>query len=478
MTATPGPGPAADVDDGAARKLNLLGRIAFWAFLLIVILALLPFGANRPWSWSLLSLLLGAVTLLWVASKVLDRGRIAVPLRRCWPFLALFGLIVLWPLLQSSGFPPASWHHPLWSQAAEALGEPLNGAVSVNPGATREAVMRLLGYGAVFWLALQFGRNTYRARQLLWALACSAAPYALYGLIVKATGNDTILWFDKWAYPNSITSTFVNRNSYATFAGMGFLCTLGVIVVYSRGNLANPFTHGGMSRMMDSFGAGGWIFALMVLTVLTALLLTHSRGGFLSTLIGTLVLILSLANAHRLRLRTAMIYCGLFIAGTVLMIVISGTVTLQRIDQAEALSNERFRVFRLAGEAIGDAPLTGSGLGSFQWIFMLYREEALVRFYDKAHNSYLEFILGAGLPAFVVMISWFAMVACYCLRGTIVRQHDAIFPCLALAVLALAGTHALVDFSLQIPAVAVTFCLLLGLGVAQSWRVNVNQSRA
>ena len=237
MTATPGPGPAADVDDGAARKLNLLGRIAFWAFLLIVILALLPFGANRPWSWSLLSLLLGAVTLLWVASKVLDRGRIAVPLRRCWPFLALFGLIVLWPLLQSSGFPPASWHHPLWSQAAEALGEPLNGAVSVNPGATREAVMRLLGYGAVFWLALQFGRNTYRARQLLWALACSAAPYALYGLIVKATGNDTILWFDKWAYPNSITSTFVNRNSYATFAGMGFLCTDLTPKTWSRPNV-------------------------------------------------------------------------------------------------------------------------------------------------------------------------------------------------------------------------------------------------
>ena len=47
------------MDDGAARKLNLLGRIAFWAFLLIVILAPLPFGANRPWSWSLLSLLLG-----------------------------------------------------------------------------------------------------------------------------------------------------------------------------------------------------------------------------------------------------------------------------------------------------------------------------------------------------------------------------------------------------------------------------------
>ena len=472
MTAAPGAGAGADTDDGATRRLNPLGRVAFWAFLVIVIVAPLPFGANRPWSWSLLSLLLGAVTLLWVASTVLDRGRIAVPIKRCWPFLALFGLVVLWSLLQSSGLAPSGWHHPLWTQAAEALGEPLNSSISVNPGATREAVMRLLGYGAVFWLALQFGRNIYRARQLLWAVAGSAVLYALYGLIVKATGNDTILWFDKWAYESSITSTFVNRNSYATFAGMGFLSTLGVIVVYSRDNLVNPFSRSGMSRMMDSFGAGGWVFALMVLTVLTALLLTHSRGGFLSTLIGTLVLILALANAHRVRLRTAVAYAGLFIAGTILMIIISGTVTLQRIDESATLSNERFRIYRLAGEAIVDAPLTGSGLGNFQWIFTLNRDATLGRLYDKAHNSYLELAVGAGLPAFVAMMTLFAVIALYCLRGTFMRQHDVIFPSLALAVLALAGTHALVDFSLQIPAVAVTFCLLLGLGVAQSWRVR------
>jgi hypothetical protein len=99
MTTVPSPRHGADPEDGAAHKLNFFGRVAFWAFLLIVILAPLPFGANRPWSWSLLSLLLGAVTLIWVLSSVLDRGRLAVPLKRCWPFLALFGLIILWPLL-------------------------------------------------------------------------------------------------------------------------------------------------------------------------------------------------------------------------------------------------------------------------------------------------------------------------------------------------------------------------------------------
>jgi len=38
-----------------------------------------------------------------------------------------------------------------------------------------------------------------------------------------------------------------------------------------------------------------------------------------------------------------------------------------------------------------------------------------------------------------------------------------------LAATALVACHALVDFSLQIPAVAAWFATLLGLGYAQSW---------
>ena len=163
-------------------------------------LAPLPFGANRPWSSSLLCLVLGAIVLIWIASVVLDRGRINVSLARCWPFLVPFWILVIWFLLQGSSLTPTAWHHPLWADAGAALGERAKGAISINPSATREAVMRLLGYGAVFWLALQFGRNAYRARQLLWAVVAAGFLYAAYGLVVKATGNDTILWFSKWAY--------------------------------------------------------------------------------------------------------------------------------------------------------------------------------------------------------------------------------------------------------------------------------------
>jgi hypothetical protein len=55
-----------------------------------------------------------------------------------------------------------------------------------------------------------------------------------------------------------------------------------------------------------------------------------------------------------------------------------------------------------------------------------------------------------------------------CVLGAINRQRDSIAPIVATAAALLVGVHALVDFSLQIEAVALTFMALLGAGVAQS----------
>ena len=41
-------------------------------------------------------------------------------------------------------------------------------------------------------------------------------------------------------------------------------------------------------------------------------------------------------------------------------------------------------------------------------------------------------------------------------------------PCVAASVAFLLGAHALVDFTLQMQAIAITFMALLGAGVAQS----------
>ncbi len=61
-----------------------------------------------------------------------------------------------------------------------------------------------------------------------------------------------------------------------------------------------------------------------------------------------------------------------------------------------------------------------------------------------------------------------ALLFGYCLRGLFVRRRDQVYPLAAVGATLLVALHALVDFSLQIPAVAVTYAALFGLGVAQA----------
>ena len=53
-------------------------------------------------------------------------------------------------------------------------------------------------------------------------------------------------------------------------------------------------------------------------------------------------------------------------------------------------------------------------------------------------------------------------------KGAMTRQENEMIPCVAVSVAFLLGVHSLVDFSLQMQAIAVTFMALLGAGVAQS----------
>jgi O-antigen ligase len=118
--------------------------------------------------------------------------------------------------------------------------------------------------------------------------------------------------------------------------------------------------------------------------------------------------------------------------------------------------------------AIGDNWLTGTGYGSFGDIFPLYQPLNVVGYVDLAHNDYLENALELGVPAAVLLVAAVLYLACCCLVGVFRRRRDVIYPLAGTAATVMVGVHSAFDFSLQIPAVTVTYAVLLGIGVAQS----------
>ena len=447
-----------------------INTLIFHVLLAIVVLAPSLLGGNRPWAWSLLALLVGLLAGVWSLLAATNRCQAPLPGRRLWMIAVPFGLTLAWAAFQGSGLAPAETWHPLWREALDVLGNTHNGAISAAPGETWSAIMRLSCYATVFLLAAQLGRERSRAHQALVAMVLAGAAYALYGLLVYFSGSETIWWLKKWSYLGDLTSTFVNRNAYGAYAGLGLVCAVAM------------FAHRLRQRRNERRGAAEWTETLLIrampylvaaLLTGTTLLLSHSRGAFLSSGLALGVLMVALALGRALPPRSALRISTVIAIVAIVAITINGEATLERLLETGSPSADEGRgdVYRLAMAAITDAPLTGHGLGAFQSAFRMYRDATLHSPEDwkYAHNVYLEMAMDLGIPAVLMFYASLLAILASCLHGLFRRRRDQVYPAVALAAATLIGAHGIIDFSAQMPAIAMTLALLLGVGFAQSW---------
>ncbi|HEV7372225.1 O-antigen ligase family protein [Arenibaculum sp.] len=442
-----------------------------WALILLLALLPLPFGGARPWAGAAFAVAVGLMLAVWSLRCAVAGRPGAIPLRRLAAEGLLLALLAGWIAFQGLSLTPAAWHHPIWDEAATALSTEPVGAISVDPARSFTALATLLGHASLFWLVLQAGREPGRAHRLLAALVAIGTAYAAYGLTMELSGAGLVLWFEKWAYHGDITATFVNRNSFATYAGLCLLAAIGLLArqLLRHDGKQAPRRERLLRRIQALAGRGSLLLGAVAILA-TALLLSHSRAGMVSTGIGIAVfLIVFLLNPGQRRGRRLPVAAAVFLA-LLAVTNFSGEGTLLRLRATEfETGNGRFPVYALMQRAIADSPHLGFGYGTFERTFPLYRTADVAIRFDRGHNDWLESAMDLGLPGAALLIGLFALPFLRCLRAGLTRRRDGLYPALACGATALVATHALLDFSLQIPAVAATFTALLALGVAQSW---------
>lgn len=458
----------------------LLTRTIFWLLIALVCLAPLPFGADRPWASSLLGLWVGLMLVVWALDVARRRDPAVVTGRSDLAIAAVFGLLVLWLLVQVSPQTPAAWHHPAWDQAATALGAAPRGAIALAPERGTMALMRMVGYAGVFWLALHYGAREADARIMAWSIALAGFAYAAYGLVMVLGGYELILWYPKWTFRGYVTGTFVARATYATYAGLGLVATL-VLLLDALRRIGGAGTPRATLVHLADAGLAPWLLGAALATLGTALLLAGSRGGVIAAAAGVIAALASFAMTRLARRRGWMTGSVAIVLAGLLLLGFSGQTVMKRFtafaepspEAAESGDFGRAAVFELTARSLSKRPLAGGGLGSFPGIFFADRDAgfgASPKTYRRVHNSYLELALEMGLPAFVVLQLLLASLLALCLRGVVVRRRAVHYPCMGVAATVLVAVHSLVDFSLQVPGVAVTYFCLMGVAVAQSRR--------
>jgi len=385
-----------------------------------------------------------------------------------------FAMLVLWITAQAL-LPLESMAHPIWAMAAAALDQPTSTFVSVDPYLTMTHFMRLTTYAAIFVLAIRWGRDN--ARNVLKVIGGAAAVYSAYGLMEQANGGAYILWFKKWAYHEALTSTFVSKNSFAAYAGIGLLCVLALLIsALTRGQRGEPNWRVAIVEVTDTLARGAGAYIVLGIIFLIAIPLTSSRAGTISVAIGMMVLLFLLLARSGRTIRVAGVLVGSIVIVEMALRATGGHLVeafLSDTLQGNSLLRQALRSLTLS--AIADEPWGGHGFGTFPSIFWRYRTPDIGHEFTDAHNMYLEHAAELGIPATILMYALVALVAGVCLRGVYIRRRGNVYPATAFAVTCLLGLHSLVDFSVKIPAVSVTFAALLGVGYAQAWPTRTKQ---
>jgi O-antigen ligase len=365
---------------------------------------------------------------------------------------------------------PAAWHHPLWTMAGDALPADVPGRISLSADDNWTAMMRLLAYALVFCLALQFGRDRTRAQAMFGWLTLAGLLYGVFGLAVYWGGAHPAWLFGERSLAHDLRSTFVNRNHYATWQGLTVICA----IAWFHHRMATPEVKPyavpkDREARVEDFVLKTWRPLTALLLMVAALILTHSRGGFLASLAGVAVLLWLLDRRSRSTRAASrvLVLSALVVAG--IAFYLTSEVLLDRIDRTDITTEERLAVFANVNRAIGDNPALGFGYGGFADSFRLYDQNESAVHYDRAHNTWLENAFELGLPASVCLFAALAGLAVTCWRGVGRRHRDWVFPAAGVAASVLVGVHATVDFSLQLPAVAMLYALVMGVACAQSW---------
>ncbi len=93
---------------------------------------------------------------------------------------------------------------------------------------------------------------------------------------------------------------------------------------------------------------------------------------------------------------------------------------LASISPTDRTTTARFQIWNMALEGAKDRPIVGWGQENFNFVFNKYYQAPMYtqeQWFDRAHNQFLDWLIVAGLPAFLLYISLFLLAAWAVIRA-------------------------------------------------------------
>jgi tetratricopeptide (TPR) repeat protein len=403
---------------------------------------------------------LGAFLIIAGLALVVCPPQIRVEPRFWWIAIALV-LAASMALL-----PHGWWPEPGWRQRLIDAGVPLANSLTPVPRETWFWLEILIFAVCTALFALS---HPIRSRSLLSMAVAAIVLCGLYaGLSIYARQTGWEYRFD--ADPADF-GFFLNRNHTAAFLVTGSVLALGVLGVAFR-------RHHWLECSLAAIG--------LTLCASGLFLFTTSRGGVMALVAGTVLWLAGLGHAHRSR--RLLISFGAVLGAATILFFSSGSAAQERLfaffgsgknpapapsqaspESVTSIPDARVLIFSDTLNIIRDYPLTGSGLGTFRYVFPFYRARFAAEM-PVAHpeSDWLMLAAEAGPPALAIL----GLGLGFLLRRSWRLREHPYWPlrwgilCAALAAL----LHGFVDVPAHRTALGWWILVIAGLGFQHSPR--------
>lgn len=429
----------------------------------ILLFTPLAIGTVQQWSISIMEIASFIILCAWLL-KMAAEGRIVALKTSITGFLIaliLLTTIQILPLPDSlMAFVSPSTHNIYETFIDNGVG--MWRTISLNPDATKEELLKLLAYAAIFLVVINHYQTKTQLESIIRTIIYMGCFLAIFAVIQKMSWNGRLYWF----YPVGeglrsdnlyIWGPYINHNHFAGYMGMVIPLGMGLLLhkISNINSLPGIPWSRRIARFLDRKDSIAVVFLLIAILIMTAVLfLSLSRGGIIGFTASVLFFVGMIRCSRSLKRKTWFLMLLGLIIFLVVIVASWGRIEERFKEIGEEGKIKRIEVWADTINIVRDFPILGTGLGTFKNIYPYYQTKNPRLLFEHTENDYLEILTDMGFAGFFIIIGM-ASVFFYSIIKLWRQRHNnyvkcivagGVSSCVAIVV------HSFTDFNLRIPA--------------------------
>lgn len=342
--------------------------------------------------------------------------------------LALVAVVpAFWMLVQVLPLKTVGLANPIWDSAAAALGRPLVGIISVDPGATLVSLARYFSITAIAFVTAAVAVDRHRSEWILFSLVTSTT---LIAAMVLASGSGYFTFLSN--------STGGAANNAATdCAALGVaLAAAAALHTLEHGQTNGTDQGGSAVRFLLAFMA--CLVAVAICSLAVIVVATGQTYFAIACGVVTLAIAIIIRRFHLGPWGYSAIVAAVLVVATAVVALQPGkrTTDLTLMFAARAPAP----LITVTQRVLAETSWTGTGAGTFAAVLPIYRDIDELTIGPDAPTAAAAIAVEMGRPfLWAVLIAVIALVVML-LRGSVRRGRDSFY--------STAGASCVVTFAL------------------------------